>query len=185
MTKKWGVILLLVALMSGCSAKTDDKTKDEEPKNEQVEDVKTKETVKEQETNVKSSPQLSNADERLVNGLKMCSPLFLEIKKKVIESSSDNYQKVYYEKIEESITKSEEMHKCIETNMTDLSGTVKYKKTLVAFLESMQELIKFKNQMKLFLKTRTLNDYMEGVTYSDKMLEKVDKMLDIYAEERK
>ncbi len=53
--------------MNGCSAKTDEKAKDEERKNEQVEEVKTEETVKEQGNNVKKSSQLSNTDERLVN----------------------------------------------------------------------------------------------------------------------
>ena len=51
--EKWGAILLILALMNGCSAKTDEKAKDEEPKSEQVEEVKTEITVKEQETNVK------------------------------------------------------------------------------------------------------------------------------------
>ena len=36
--------------------------------------------------------------------------------------------------------------------MNDLSGTIKYKKTLDAFASSMQELIKFKNTMELFTK---------------------------------
>ncbi|WP_020062085.1 hypothetical protein [Bacillus sp. 123MFChir2] len=58
---------MIVVLMNGCSAKTDEKAKDEERKNEQVEEVKTEETVKEQGNNVKKSSQLSNTDERLVN----------------------------------------------------------------------------------------------------------------------
>ncbi|EEK59010.1 hypothetical protein [Bacillus cereus] len=185
MVKKWGAILLILALMNGCSAKTDEKAKDEEPKSEQVEEVKTEITVKEQETNVKSSPQLSNADERLVNGLKLCSPLFLEVKRKAMESSSDNYQKVDFKKIEEAIAKSEEIYRCVETNMNDLSGTIKYKKTLDAFASSMQELIKFKNTMELFLQNKYAKDYMKGLSHSDKMLEKLDKMLTIYQEEQK
>ena len=168
MVKKWGAILLILALMNGCSAKTDEKAKDEEPKSEQVEEVKTEITVKEQETNVKISPQLSNADERLVNGLKVCSPLLLEVKRKVMESSSDNYQKVDFKKIEEAIAKSEDIYRCVETNMNDLSGTIKYK-----------------NTMELFLQNKYAKDYMKGLSHSDKMLEKLDEMLTIYQEEQK
>ncbi|MED2034376.1 hypothetical protein P4V74_24440 [Bacillus thuringiensis] len=183
--KKWGVILLLIALMNGCSTKTNEKVKDEEVKNEKVEEVKTEESVKEQEPNVKNSPKLSNDDERLVNGLKVCSPLFTEVKEKVAESSNLDKKTIDPQKLEEAIAKSEEISRCVERNMNDLSGTIKYKKTLDAFASSMQELIKFKNKMKLFLQSKNVNDYIEGLSYATKMLEKLDETATIYQEEQK
>lgn len=48
MVKKWGAILLIVVLMNGCSAKTDENVKEEESKNEQTEEIETKQVTPEQ-----------------------------------------------------------------------------------------------------------------------------------------
>ncbi|WP_020062084.1 hypothetical protein [Bacillus sp. 123MFChir2] len=117
--------------------------------------------------------------------MKICSPLFKEVKEKVIQSSSQDNQTVDFKKIGEAIAKSEDIYKCVENNMNDLSGIIKYKKNLDALASSMQELIELKNTMKLFLQIKYANDYIEGLSHATKMLEKLDEIATTYQEEQK
>ncbi|ABS24174.1 hypothetical protein ABXV20_05195 [Bacillus paranthracis] len=188
MVKKWGAILLIVVLMNGCSAKTDENVKEEESKNEQTEEIETKQVTPEQKNktaNIPSNKTENSADERLVNGLNMCVPLFKEVKEKVAQSNNLDKKTIDPQKVEEAIAKSEEIYKCIENNMNDLSGTIQYSKTRDTFFSSIQELIKFKNKTKLFLQNNNFNDYIEAMAHFTKALEKIDETVTVYQEEQK
>ncbi|MDX5916280.1 hypothetical protein [Bacillus cereus group sp. BfR-BA-01026] len=187
MLKKWGTILLIVALMNGCSAKNNGNA-NEESQNKQTEEVDTKEVTKEQERQTTNSPHIKNengADERLINGLSICTPLFKEVKEKVAQANNLDKKTIDPQKVEEAIAKSEEIYKCVENNMNNVSGTVKYVKTRDTFFASMQELIKFKNKSKLFLQNNNFNDYIEAMAHFTKSLEKIDETVSIYQEEQR
>ncbi|QWH54242.1 hypothetical protein [Bacillus mycoides] len=89
------------------------------------------------------------------------------------------------QKVEEAIAKSEEIYKCVENNMNNVSGTVKYVKTRDTFFASMQELIKLKNKSKLFLQNNNFNDYIEAMADLTKALEKIDETVTVYQEEQR
>ncbi|WP_369903509.1 hypothetical protein [Bacillus manliponensis] len=176
-----------MALMNGCSTKTDENVK-EESKNEKTKEIETKQPITEQEnktTNVPSNKTENSADERLVNGLKVCSPLFIEVKEKVVQSNNLDKETIDPQKLEEAIAKSEEIYKCIENNMNDLSGTIKYSKTRDTFFSSIQELIKFENKTEIFLQNNNFNDYIEAMAHFTKTLEKIDETVTVYQEEQK
>lgn len=180
--------MLIGILIVGCSAKTDEKAKDKESEHEHTEEVETKKNMTEQGNKIKniaSNKTENSADKRLVKGLNMCVPLFKEVKEKVAESNNLDKQTIDPQKLEEGLIKVEDIYTCIENNMNDLSGTIKYSKTRDAFFFSIQELIKFKNKTKLFLQNKNFNDYIEGLAYFNKALEKIDETVTIYQEEQK
>ncbi|MBJ8061891.1 hypothetical protein JDS85_26530 [Bacillus cereus] len=63
----------------------------------------------------------------------MSVPLFKEVKEKVAESNNLDKQTIDLKKLEEGLIKVEDIYTCIENNMNDLSGTIKYSKTRDAF----------------------------------------------------